>query len=121
MAVFITYNETLAFGGTFDPAFILKIVRSRSTSKSILQLILLQDCLDRINPTLNEEYSREFAKFIEANLNIPKDRGYIGFSDPGRAYLGYVKFQSGLSHNFTMTCFVFRYNGTTFETIFAGK
>jgi phenylpyruvate tautomerase len=95
MAVLITYNETLAFGGTFDPAFILKIVRSHSTLKSFLQLILLQDCLDRINPTLNEDYSHQFSKFIEENLNIPKDRGYIAFSDPGRAYLGYVKFQSG--------------------------
>lgn len=28
MAVLITYNETLSFGGTFEPAFILKIVRS---------------------------------------------------------------------------------------------
>lgn len=28
MSVLITYNETLTFGGTFDPAFILKIVQS---------------------------------------------------------------------------------------------
>ena len=129
MAVFITHNETLAFGGTFDPAFILKIVRALTLTKfakSFLPpklLILPQDCLDRINPTLNEEYSREFSKYIEENLNIPKDRGYIGFSDPGRAYLGCARnISKRISVHYSCRFHViFRYNGTTFATIFAGK
>jgi len=84
MLVFVTYNENLVFGGTFKPAFFLRI-----------------DCLDQINPTLNKEYSLEFSRYIEEKLKIPKDRGYIAFCDPGRAYVGY--------------------NGTTFETILGGK
>jgi len=57
--------------------------------------------LDKISPSLNEEYSRRFSEFLEGELEIPKDRGYIEFFDPGRTHLGY--------------------NGTTFATIFGGK
>lgn len=47
--------------------------------------------MGQISPELNEGYSREFSKYIEEKLNIPNDRGYIGFFDPGRANLGYLK------------------------------
>ncbi|KAL0955739.1 hypothetical protein HGRIS_001955 [Hohenbuehelia grisea] len=67
-----TYNETLTFNGTFEPAFILQITS-----------------LDNINETVNEEYSQTFFKFFEEKLGTPGDRGYIVFFDPGRENIGF--------------------------------
>jgi phenylpyruvate tautomerase len=67
-----TYNETLTFRGTFDPAFILHITS-----------------LDNLSPELNEQYSKAFFDFFHKKLGVPDGRGYIAFVDPGRAYLGH--------------------------------
>ncbi|KAF9533575.1 Tautomerase/MIF superfamily [Crepidotus variabilis] len=72
ISVLVTYNDTLTFAGTFDPAFSLRI-----------------DSLDNINPTINEVYSQEFTKFFKEKLGIPNDRGYITFIDPGRANIAF--------------------------------
>ncbi|KAJ7043042.1 Tautomerase/MIF superfamily [Mycena alexandri] len=82
ITVSITYNKTLTFGGTFDPAFALTITS-----------------LDNLNTEANEKYSLAFSEFFKEKLNIPNDRGYITFNDPGRGFLGF--------------------KGTTFATIFA--
>ncbi|KAJ2926347.1 hypothetical protein H1R20_g10755, partial [Candolleomyces eurysporus] len=72
ISVNVKYNPTLSFAGTFDPAFLLAIVS-----------------LDNISPEKNDEYSKELFSFLKEKLEIPDTRGYINFSDPGRAYLGY--------------------------------
>ncbi|KJA15959.1 hypothetical protein HYPSUDRAFT_71736 [Hypholoma sublateritium FD-334 SS-4] len=84
ISVIITYNETLTFGGTFDPAFSLRI-----------------DSLDNISEQLNEEYSKAFFKFFKEKLDLPGNRGYITYIDPGRANIGH--------------------DTTTFATIFGKK
>jgi len=68
----ITYNETLTFAGTFDPAISLRI-----------------DSLDNINRQANEKYSKAFFDFFQKKLGVPADRGYITFIDPGRENMGY--------------------------------
>ncbi|KAJ7826642.1 Tautomerase/MIF superfamily [Mycena leptocephala] len=68
----ITFNKTLTFAGTLEPAFALSIVS-----------------LDNINPEANEKYSAILSEFFQSKLGIPNDRGYINFCDPGRGYLGY--------------------------------
>ncbi|KAJ7043043.1 Tautomerase/MIF superfamily [Mycena alexandri] len=82
MSVSVTYNKTLTFAGTLEPAFALTVIS-----------------LDNLNTEENERYSVAFSKFIEEKLNIPSDRGYITFQDPGRGFSGF--------------------KGTTFATIFA--
>ncbi|KAI0082863.1 Tautomerase/MIF [Panus rudis PR-1116 ss-1] len=72
IAASYTYNETLAWNGTFEPAFLLNIVS-----------------LDNINPEANEKYSKELFQYFEEKLGITGSRGYISFHDPGRAYLGH--------------------------------
>ncbi|TFK34847.1 Tautomerase/MIF superfamily [Crucibulum laeve] len=72
ITVSITYNETLTFAGTFDPAFTLSIVS-----------------LDNLNPSANEVYSKVFFDFFEEKLGVKNSRGYIVFTDPGREYLGH--------------------------------
>ncbi|KII89298.1 hypothetical protein PLICRDRAFT_175506 [Plicaturopsis crispa FD-325 SS-3] len=82
ISVTYTHNEVQTFQGTLDPAFNLVVTS-----------------LDNLSPSLNEGYSKVFFEFFHSKLGVPGDRGYITFTDPGRAYLGY--------------------QGTTFETIFA--
>ncbi|KAF8968326.1 Tautomerase/MIF superfamily [Flammula alnicola] len=74
ISVIVTYNETLTFGGTFDPAFSLRI-----------------DSLDNINEKANEGYSKAFFKFFDEKLGTGAkgNRGYITFIDPGRANMGH--------------------------------
>ncbi|KAF8162838.1 Tautomerase/MIF superfamily [Crassisporium funariophilum] len=72
ITVFITYNETLTFAGTFDPAISLRI-----------------DSLDNINREVNEKYSKAFFDFFQEKLGVPSNRGYIAFIDPGRANMGH--------------------------------
>ncbi|KAG5642399.1 hypothetical protein DXG03_002831 [Asterophora parasitica] len=71
ISVKITYNEILTFQGTFDPAFQLTIVS-----------------LDNINTELNEQYSKAFFEFFKKKLDVPGDRGYITYIDPGRGFIG---------------------------------
>ncbi|QRV86763.1 macrophage migration inhibitory factor [Ceratobasidium sp. AG-Ba] len=84
ISVEFTHVPTLTFAGTFDPAFLMTITS-----------------LDNINPEANAKYSQELFKFLNERLNIPGDRGYITFNDPGRTHLGH--------------------KATTFATIFASK
>lgn len=84
ISIDVRYNPTLTFGGSFDPAFLLDVVS-----------------LDNINPELNEQYSKTLFTFFKEKLNVPGNRGYVVFNDPGRAYIGH--------------------EGTTFATIFGGK
>ncbi|KAJ6606369.1 Tautomerase/MIF superfamily [Mycena vulgaris] len=82
ITVSITLNKTLTFAGTLEPAFALTVTS-----------------LDNLNPEANEKYSVQLSEFFTSRLNIPNDRGYITFHDPGRGYIGF--------------------KGTTFATIFA--
>ncbi|KAI0059511.1 Tautomerase/MIF [Artomyces pyxidatus] len=84
IAVSYRYNEFLSWEGTFDPAFLLVVTS-----------------LDNIAPALNEQYSKAFFAFFEAELAAPGNRGYITFDDPGRGNLGH--------------------KSTTFATIFGAK
>ncbi|KAJ7090375.1 Tautomerase/MIF superfamily [Mycena belliarum] len=72
ITVSITFNKTLTFGGTLEPAFALRVVS-----------------LDNLSPSLNEGYSKILSEFITSKFGIPNDRGYINFDDPGRGYLGF--------------------------------
>ncbi|KAJ7778624.1 Tautomerase/MIF superfamily [Mycena maculata] len=73
ITVSITYNKTLTFAGTLEPAFALTVTS-----------------LDNLNPEANLKYSAIFSEFLQSKLGIPNDRGYITFNDPGRAFLGYM-------------------------------
>ncbi|KAJ7826643.1 Tautomerase/MIF superfamily [Mycena leptocephala] len=68
----VSYNKTLTFGGTLEPAFALTVTS-----------------LDNLNPEANEKYSAIFSEFLKSELGIPNDRGYINFCDPGRGFIGY--------------------------------
>jgi len=67
-----TYNPTLAFGGTHEPAFHLDV-----------------GSLGNINPDDNLVYSKKFSEFLGKKLGLPNDRGYINFVDPGNSFYGY--------------------------------
>ncbi|KAG9121590.1 hypothetical protein FRC07_002397 [Ceratobasidium sp. 392] len=84
ISVSYQYTRTLSFHGSFDPAFLMTITS-----------------LGNINPEANDKYSKALFDWINDKLNIPGDRGYITFYDPGLAYLGHT--------------------GTTFATIFGSK
>ncbi|KAL5511964.1 hypothetical protein ACEPAH_5183 [Sanghuangporus vaninii] len=73
LSVSYTYNESLTFAGSFEPAFILTVVS-----------------LGNINPQANAQYSKALFGFFGEKLGIKDDRGYIVFNDPGRQYLGYM-------------------------------
>ncbi|KAL5528924.1 hypothetical protein ACEPAG_4898 [Sanghuangporus baumii] len=73
ISVSYTYNESLTFGGSFEPAFILTVVS-----------------LGNINPQANAQYSKALFSFFGEKLGVKDDRGYIVFNDPGRQYLGYT-------------------------------
>ncbi|KAF9466246.1 Tautomerase/MIF superfamily [Collybia nuda] len=72
ITVSVTYNPTLTFAGTFDPAFTMTVVS-----------------LDNLNDSANEGYSKKFFDFFKEKLAVPGDRGYITFMDPGRGFLGH--------------------------------
>jgi hypothetical protein len=77
-----TYNETLSFNGTFEPAFILTVVRHPSFLPSSMPLYSILTCsaqtsLDNINPESNEKYSKALFDFFKKKLDIPGDRGYM--------------------------------------------
>ncbi|KAE9386789.1 Tautomerase/MIF [Gymnopus androsaceus JB14] len=70
--VMYKYNEGLIFAGTHEPAFYMTIL-------TVLGL-----------PTSNNsDYSKKFFAFLETELGVPHDRGYIVFNDPGPDRLGF--------------------------------
>jgi len=72
MAVSYSYNESLSFGGTFDPAFVLSV-----------------HSLGNISPEKNVQYSKALFEFLQNKLGVPGSRGYIVFDDPTNAYMGH--------------------------------
>ncbi|KAF9553829.1 Tautomerase/MIF [Agrocybe pediades] len=72
ISVIINYNELLTFGGSFEPAFNLRI-----------------DSLDNLDAASNEVYSKAFGEFFEEKLGAKRTRGYITYIDPGRENMGY--------------------------------
>ncbi|RPD76843.1 Tautomerase/MIF [Lentinus tigrinus ALCF2SS1-7] len=72
ISVHLDHSKPLTFKGTFDPAFLLTIIS-----------------LDNLQPEKNEKYSKAFFAFFKEKLNVPGDRGYITFIDPGRSHIGY--------------------------------
>ncbi|KAN0075403.1 Tautomerase/MIF superfamily [Tylopilus felleus] len=67
----VHFNPYLTYGGTFEPAFMLKIIS-----------------LDNVNPTNSRKWSKEFSTFFEEKLGVPNDRGLMGFTDPGPTFVG---------------------------------
>jgi len=67
-----TYNETMTFAGTHEPAFTLTIIS-----------------LGNLAPHQTEKYSATISKFLKEKLGLESDRGYILFQDPGNANLGF--------------------------------
>jgi len=67
-----TYNETLTFAGTHDPAFTLTIVS-----------------LGNLAPHQTEEYSAKIFEWLKEKIGTKSDRGYILFQDPGNAGIGH--------------------------------
>ncbi|KAH8919253.1 Tautomerase/MIF [Atractiella rhizophila] len=72
MSTSVTTNPSLNFGGSHDKAFQLHITT-----------------LGNLSVEKNKEYSKKLSEFLEKELGIKSDRGYITFYDPGNAYLGF--------------------------------
>uniref|UniRef100_A0A1D1XJR1 L-dopachrome isomerase n=1 Tax=Anthurium amnicola TaxID=1678845 RepID=A0A1D1XJR1_9ARAE len=60
-------NLTMLFNDTDDPAYIANVTSIGLDTETIKKL------------------SKEFSEFLEKELKVPNDRGYIFFHDPGRA------------------------------------
>ncbi|KAI0340509.1 Tautomerase/MIF [Trametopsis cervina] len=73
------YNEHMLWHGTFDPALELTIIS-----------------LGNISPQSNIEYTKKLFEFFEAEIGVPKNRGYIFFSDPGRENVGSLRTSFGI-------------------------
>ncbi|KAM6500929.1 Tautomerase/MIF superfamily [Amanita muscaria] len=73
MSASITYNDTLIFNGTFDPAF---------------QLVVMS--VGNIDGSKNVIYSEKIFAFLKEKLGVPDNRGYIVFQDPGAENLGFL-------------------------------
>ncbi|KAH0830348.1 hypothetical protein J3R83DRAFT_1740 [Lanmaoa asiatica] len=56
----VSFNPYLMFGGTFEPAIMLKIMS-----------------LDNTNPTNSQVWAREFSAYFEEKLGVPNDRGLM--------------------------------------------
>ncbi|KAF8352250.1 Tautomerase/MIF [Amanita rubescens] len=72
MCASYTYNETMAYAGTFEPAFQLFITS-----------------VGNLNPQANITYTSKISAFLKEKLGLADDRGYIFFSDPGAENTGY--------------------------------
>ncbi|PAV19534.1 Tautomerase MIF [Pyrrhoderma noxium] len=72
IAVSYTYNDTLTFGGSFEPSFQLSVIS-----------------LGNINPEVNVTYSKAISDYLGEKLGTSNSRGYITFVDPGYENLGY--------------------------------
>ncbi|KAI0701190.1 Tautomerase/MIF superfamily [Cytidiella melzeri] len=73
ITVSYSYNEYMAWEGTFDPTYLLNIVS-----------------LGNVNPEVNITYSKTFSEFLQAKIGAPANRGYISIIDPGVDNLGHV-------------------------------
>jgi len=67
-----TYNETMTFAGTHDPAFTLTIVS-----------------LGNLAPHQTEKYSAIIFEWLKEKIGAKGNRGYIVFHDPGNANIGH--------------------------------
>ncbi|KAF9059308.1 Tautomerase/MIF superfamily, partial [Rhodocollybia butyracea] len=67
----VSYNETLNFGGTHEPAFVLNLV--------IVGLVVEK----------HDGYAKSLFNFFEKELGVHSNRGYIIFNDPGAERIGY--------------------------------
>ncbi|KAH7890027.1 Tautomerase/MIF superfamily [Phlebopus sp. FC_14] len=65
------YNPFLSFAGTFDPTIVLSVINLYSTNAENAKV-----------------WSAAFWKFLQENLAVPKDRGYMSFVDHDPALLG---------------------------------
>ncbi|TFK34843.1 Tautomerase/MIF [Crucibulum laeve] len=72
VSVSYTYNETLTFAGSFEPACTLTLIS-----------------LNQLNTENNELFSKAFFHFFQEKLGVSGDRAYITFSDPGWSFIGY--------------------------------
>jgi hypothetical protein len=88
-----THNPTLLFAGSNDPCFSLRIVRSLYSIPSLpfifahfvchLPFRLLtchgsmQVSLGNLSPELNEGYSKTFFSYLNEQLGVKDDRGYM--------------------------------------------
>jgi phenylpyruvate tautomerase len=81
IAVSYRYNEFLSFRGTFEPAFLLTVVRPPSLPKSSdlhdVPPYTFQTSLDNLTPERNEAYSSDLCKFLETEIGAPGNRGYM--------------------------------------------
>lgn len=74
----VSYNKTLGFAGTLEPAFALTVVRL--PINSLVHFCKRKDPklnLNNRNPEANEEFSAILSEFLQSKLNIPNDRGYM--------------------------------------------
>ena len=74
MIVNIRDDATLAFGGTYEPAYHAAIYS-----------------IGRITPEMNANTSSKLAEFFEKELGLPAHRGYITFFDVKGSDWGYNK------------------------------
>jgi len=72
MIVKIQDELTLTFAGTFDPAFTANIYS-----------------IGKIGPEMNANTSAGLAEFLEKELGLPSDRGYISFFDMKGTNMGF--------------------------------
>jgi len=72
MIVKVQDELTLSFAGTFDPAFTANIYS-----------------IGKITPEMNTNTSAGLAEFLEEELGLPSDRGYISFFDMKGTNMGF--------------------------------
>ena len=72
MIVKIQDELTLSFAGTFDPAFTANIYS-----------------IGKITPEMNTNTSAGLAEFLDKELGLPSDRGYISFFDMKGTNMGF--------------------------------
>ena len=72
MIVKIQDELVLSFAGTFEPAFTANIYS-----------------IGKINPEMNTNTSAGLAEFLEKELGLPSDRGYISFFDMKGTNMGF--------------------------------
>lgn len=61
----IQAGQIFAFGGSFEPCFIMKVA-----------------ALDAITSEKNPAYSAQLGSWLQQKLGVSLDRGYIRFEDP---------------------------------------
>ncbi|RDX55203.1 Tautomerase/MIF [Lentinus brumalis] len=71
ISVHLDQGKPLTFAGSFEPAFLLTIMGLGFTEER------------------NPQIADVVFKFLKEKLNVPGDRGYIHFVDPGPHWIGY--------------------------------